>query len=131
MLPRREFMTGSTVVLLMTPVVAACGGDDDADDSPSNVCDGAGANSSTVSGHSHFVCVAASALMSPPAGGVTYQTTLSDGHIHEVALSADDLTAIGGNDTVTITTSMEDGHTHEFMLRRSSSGAGSGPGPNY
>jgi hypothetical protein len=48
-----------------------------------------------------------------------------------VALSADDLTAIGGNDTVTITTSMEDGHTHEFMLRRSSSGAGSGPGPNY
>jgi hypothetical protein len=26
---------------------------------------------------------------------------------------------------------MEDGHTHEFMLRRSSSGAGSGPGPNY
>src|SRR5688572_30509625 len=126
MLPRRKFVTGSTVMFLVTPLAIACGGGgDDAD--PPNACSGAGANSSVVESHSHFVCVAAADLMNPPSAGATYRSTMSDGHTHEVTLSADELAALGSNESVTITSAVADGHTHQFVLQRTSSGGTNEP----
>jgi hypothetical protein len=128
MLTRREFVTGPTVLVIMTPLAIACGDNDE----PTNACSGAGANSSVVEGHSHFVCVAAADLMAPPSAGVTYRSTMSDGHDHDVTLSADELTALASNESVTITSAVADGHTHQFMLRRTTSGSSDAPsGPIY
>jgi hypothetical protein len=124
MLPRREFVTGSTVILIMTPLAIACGGGGGDDADTSRACSGAGANSSVVENHSHFVCVAAADIMAPPSAGATYSTTMADGHMHDVSLSADELAALGANEAVTITSSTEDGHSHQFVLQRMSSSTG-------
>jgi hypothetical protein len=130
MLTRREFVTGPTVLLMMTPLAIACGGGDEED--ASRACSGAGANSSVVEGHSHFVCVAAADLMAPPSAGATYRSTTSDGHTHDVTLAADELAALENNESVTVTSAVADGHTHQFMLRRASSGSSDGPSsPSY
>ncbi len=53
-------------------------------------------------------------------------------HSHEVSLSADELSALGSNEPVTITSAVADGHAHEFMLQRPASGGGNGPStPSY
>jgi len=62
---RREFIGGFVVFVLAPAAVAACGGG--GDEYGGGSCDGAGATTSTVSGHNHFVCVPNADLDAPPA----------------------------------------------------------------
>jgi hypothetical protein len=114
------------VILTLVPVATGCGGEEDAEDN----CDGAGAESTANSGHSHTVCVASSDLMNPPASGASYTTSSADGHTHVVELSSEQLMGIAGGSNVTVTTSVTDAHSHTFTLS-TSSGSGSSTGGGY
>jgi hypothetical protein len=97
--------------------VTACGGgDDDSAPNDSTKCDGAGATTTNVSGHTHFVCVALADLNSPPADGKTYVTTNNSGHTHSITLTAAQLTSIAGGESVSVTTTNDAGHTHAVTL---------------
>jgi hypothetical protein len=102
------------VVLVLTQL----GCSDDDDESGGGTCDGAGSTSSVFGDHRHFLCVPLADLTTPPAGGKTYDSTASEGHIHQVTLSAADFPSINAGQTVTVTSTVADGHTHTFALRR-------------
>jgi hypothetical protein len=64
-----------------------------------------------------MVTVLATDLTTPPSAGVTYTTTLMNGHEHMVSLSAAQLTSIEAGQEVTVTSSST-GHTHAFMIMK-------------
>lgn len=119
----------STATLVLTLVAAwfaaGCGvADDGSGDGPTSstnptiACDGIGATSSAVDGHTHEVCVPSRDLTSPPASGATYTTTTDDGHTHRVTLDAAQLSAIGRGELARVTTTLDDGHVHTYSLAR-------------
>ena len=129
MLNRREFLTsagGSVVTLLLTPLVGACGSSSTdygttsstGATTPAASCDGAGATSTAVEGHTHTLCVPAADLDHPPATGATYTTSISGSHDHAVAFSQAQLTTVLNGGSVTVTTSTVTGHAHDFSVRR-------------
>lgn len=127
MVTRRQF----TVTLVLTPIAAwlgeGCGGSDgyagssDGNTSSTNptiACDGLGAESSVAQGHTHELCVPANDLASPPLGGATYATTTTEGHLHRVTIDAAGLGAINRGETIRVTSTTENGHVHSFSLAR-------------
>ncbi len=96
--------------------VTACGGGDDDSAQDGSKCDGAGATTTNVQGHTHFVCVALADLNDPPTDGKTYVTTNNSGHTHSITLTAAQLTSIASGESVTVTTTNDAGHTHEVTL---------------
>jgi hypothetical protein len=113
---RREALSGF-VLLLGIPVAACSSGDDDSGTgSTPNSCSGAGATTSNVGGHTHFVCVKKADLDSPPTAGATYTTTSNSGHTHTISLTASQLVLIAGGQSVTVTTSTDQGHSHDVSL---------------
>jgi hypothetical protein len=112
---RREFLAQVGYVSLLLVPIAACGS---SSGSGSN-CDGVSSTSTVVSGHSHTVCVPASDLANPPAGGATYTTSGPD-PTHTIALTAEQLTSIQQGHSVAVTTSTNGGHSHDFALAKAS-----------
>jgi hypothetical protein len=123
MLARRQFLIGSTVTLVLTPLVAACSsGSMGYGSSPSTggggrTCDGLGETSTVVEGHDHFVCVPAADLANQPSAGATYTTTTDAGHHHTITLTMEQLKSVADGGTVTVTTTNDQGHTHDFTLK--------------
>ena len=129
MVTRRQF-TVTSVTLVLTPIASwlagACGGSDgygggDGNTSSTNptiACDGLGSQSSVAEGHTHELCVPANDLASPPSGGATYGTTTTEGHLHRVTIDAAGLGAINRGESVRVTTTNENGHVHNFSLAR-------------
>ncbi|MDB5214620.1 MAG: hypothetical protein JWO86_2547 [Myxococcaceae bacterium] len=135
---------GATVTLVFSPLVAACGSDNNptppttttnptnpTPPAPTNPtppanptlptipgCDGAGAVSTLVLGHTHTVCAPLADLNNPPAGGQTYTTSAAatDGHMHQVILTQAQLMSIAAGQTVMVTTTVVESHTHDFSL---------------
>jgi hypothetical protein len=114
MLNRREFLSRGTVALLLVPM-AACGASSAMASPGASGCAGFSATSSVALGHTHTVCVLETDLTNPPSAGVTYTTSGPD-PTHTVTLTAAQLSAINGGQSVTVTTSTSAGHTHEFVL---------------
>lgn len=126
MITRRQF----TITLVLTPLaswLAACGGSDEVRGSgdgttsstnPTIPCDGVGSQSSITDGHTHELCVAASDLSSPPSGGATYTTTTTEGHTHRVTLDAAQLSALQRGEVVRVMTTSDAGHMHAYSLAR-------------
>ncbi len=138
---RRQFM-GNFVLFAVVPLAAACGSDDGEDggtpmgtagtggtggtsangdgdgdgNGDGNGCDGIGADSSVDAGHSHFVCVPAADLESPPADGATYETTNVAGHTHTIDLTMEQLASLADGESVSVETSLVNGHTHSVTL---------------
>ena len=115
---RREFLEKTTVMLLMIPVAAACNSNNSTP-SPS-VGDGGCAiqpTSTITAGHNHMLCVLATDLANPPSGGVTYTTTISQSHTHDVSLTQAMLQQIAMGGSVTVTTSVTNSHTHDFLIQ--------------
>jgi hypothetical protein len=77
--------------------------------------------SSVTLGHTHELCVPASDLGSPPAGGTTYTTSTTQGHFHGVSLTQAQLAVVNQGGTVTITTTVIDKHTHDFQIQKATS----------
>jgi hypothetical protein len=113
MLNRREFVSGTTIAVLLVPI-AACGS---GAMTVAGACSGVDSTSSVALGHTHTVCVLEADLTSPPAGGVTYATSAPD-PTHTIVLTAAQLSAINGGQAVTVTTSTNGGHNHQFVLVR-------------
>ena len=104
-------------VLLMIPVTACSSGDDDSGTGAGS-CNGVGATTTNVSGHTHFVCVPLADLDSPPSAGKTYVTTNVQGHTHSITLTADQLTSIANGQSVAVTTTTDQGHSHDVTLSK-------------
>jgi hypothetical protein len=139
---RREFLTSASVTLLMIPLGAcssssspaaaqpadgSAGGGPDTGvcvpgSSDGSTCSGVSTTSTTVSEHTHTLCVPDADLTSPPSAGATYTSScnldpLNDiDHIHNVTLSALELSTINGGGTVTVTSTEDDLHTHQFAI---------------
>lgn len=117
MFTRRELLTRGTTVLLLIPVIGCSSSSDDGS------CAGVESTSTNNSQHTHTLCVLTSDLMSPQAP-VTYTTSNVSNHTHRVTLTAANLTAIIGGQTVMVTSTSDpdpiDGtvHSHDFMIKK-------------
>ena len=74
--------------------------------------------SSVVGSHTHQFDIEMAVLNQPPAGGLSGDTSSSDGHVHTVSLSAGELGQIAGGATVAKDTSLANGHLHTFQFHR-------------
>jgi hypothetical protein len=130
MLSRREFLTSSTVTLLLVPVLAsACGSTTSSGGATPGVsCDGAGATSTTVNAHAHTLCVPLTDLESPPTAGMTYTTSTAAGHAHTVVFTQVQLISIAAGTAITVTTTIAGGHAHDFTVVKSAQPAVANPG---
>ena len=113
-LSRREFLSKSTVTLVLVPVASSligCGSD-----SGGGSCNGVDTTSTVTNGHTHTVCVPTTDLMTPPSGGRTYTTSTDAGHNHTVTLTQAQLTTINGGGSVTVTSSAP--AAHDFTIHK-------------
>ena len=120
MLNRREFLKAGTVTLLLIPIsrsLSGCGSSGPG--GPSGpACSGVSSVSTVVLAHSHTLCVPATDLTAPPAGGRTYNTDPAGApsHFHMVTLSQADLTSLNAGQSVNVSTTTVDGHTHDYAI---------------
>jgi hypothetical protein len=118
MLTRRALLSQSTVLLLLVPVAGtlmACSSSGDSSASASS-CDGSFETSTVTLAHTHTLCVPTTDLASAPSAGVTYTTSVSDGHDHTVMLTQAQLQSINGGQSVTVTTSSP--NPHNFTIAK-------------
>jgi len=66
--------------------------------------------------HTHTICVPASDLANPPDAGVTYTTSSSLSHTHQVLLAQVDLIAVASGGTATAVSTTADQHSHKFVI---------------
>ena len=72
--------------------------------------------SSTNSSHHHTFTLDDMDLSSPPAAGVSGDTSTDGMHSHTVDISADQLTSVGMGESVEITSGVAGSHTHVFTF---------------
>ena len=72
--------------------------------------------SSTNSSHHHTFTLDDMSITSPPAAGVSGDSSTDGGHSHTVAISADQLTSVGMGESVEITSGVASSHTHVFTF---------------
>ena len=82
--------------------------------------------SSMVGNHVHDFSLLVSVLDAPPASGVSGGTSTSEGHLHSVTLTQEQLKSIGSGGTVTVTTTLSSGHMHDFVFSRGTGTVGGG-----
>jgi hypothetical protein len=119
---RREFLIGLAAALVVPPTLAALSGCSSSSSSPSSA-EGFDVASSIATGasgypHSHTVTVLLADLANPPAAGVSYLTSSSEGHTHQVTLSRSDLADLQEGKTRSETTTFVQGHAHTFTFRK-------------
>jgi len=116
---RRSFLLRVGGAVIAIPAIlhaTACSGDDEPggaspDSAPATSFTAMG----TLSGHTHEIEIQCADLSS---GGVTYTSTSTNGHTHDVTLSADQLADIAAGVTVTVNTT--DLHPHEWIISKPS-----------
>jgi hypothetical protein len=79
--------------------------------------------SSVSAGHTHDFSISVGELVSPPAGGLTGNTTVAQAHVHQVTLSQAELGQIENGQTVTKDTTVVASHLHTFTFNRTLSDA--------
>ena len=72
--------------------------------------------SSTVSQHHHTFTLDDAAIATPPADGVSGDTSTDGMHSHSVAISSDQLAQVAAGDSVEITSGVAGSHTHVFTF---------------
>lgn len=122
---RRSFLLRCGGVALSVPAVlyaTACSSSGDDDSPPGG---GGGPDSApvtsftalgTLSGHAHQIEILCADLTSD---GVTYVSTATNGHTHQVTLNAGQLSEIAAGHTVTVNTT--DSHPHQWVITKPSS----------
>jgi hypothetical protein len=73
--------------------------------------------------HSHTVTLPPTDLTSPPAGGISMQTSLAGApyiadHTHTFSMTQAQLTTVNGGTPVTVTTAVTLSHTHDFTIAK-------------
>jgi hypothetical protein len=74
--------------------------------------------SSTNSSHHHTFMLDDSQVATPPAEGVSGDSSTDGMHSHTVEISAADLAAIASGDTVQVTSGSAGSHTHVFTFEK-------------
>lgn len=74
--------------------------------------------STSNSGHTHTVTVQKTEIESPPAAGISRETSSSSGHTHTFAMSQAQLQAVNGGGSVDILTSTVSSHQHTFTISK-------------
>lgn len=114
---RRTFL-GTLVVLPVGVFLVHCGsssGSDDPGAPPVKSGTQAIYTSSVVQDHDHTFAVDLAAFMTPPANGISGDTSNNQGHTHSVSISMADLQQVEAGQSVKVTTSST-GHTHVFTF---------------
>ena len=75
-------------------------------------------SSSMTSAHFHTFALDQTALTSPPAGGVSGDTSLVAQHVHTVTVTSDQLSAVGAGQTIQVMSGLSAGHTHVFTFTK-------------
>ena len=117
---RREFLIGVGAALLV-PAFAAVSGCTSSTSSTSSDSFDVGSSPAQGPGgypHTHVLRVLRADLANPPAGGVTYITGISEGHVHQVILSGTELVDIQSGKVVSKTSSIASGHQHVFAIAK-------------
>src|SRR5262245_55528503 len=142
---RREFLFAGGSLLLILPAgwsITGCDDDDDnipttpagTNDAGTGTDAGPGATdagtdtggatgtltftSSVSDGHTHQFSIAMTDLTQPSGNGIIGDTSVTEAHVHVVALSAAELSQINAGQTVSKDTSNADAHLHTFQFSR-------------
>jgi hypothetical protein len=123
---RREFARDVGRLVLLLPAgwmlfQAGCEGDECATaDDVSSTATAIVVTSTCDDGHTHDYSIAMADLATPPAAGVSGNTTAyeDDGHVHAIALAQADLMQIQSGTTVTKMSASAVGHVHTFNFRK-------------
>lgn len=112
---RREFLARAGLVATWAaiPVAITACGDDDENPSQPNPNDVVG-DVSTVAGHSHGVRITEAQIDAGAAVMLTLSS--SSGHIHTVALNADEVGDIGDGTEVSKESTIDQGHAHQVTF---------------
>lgn len=112
---RREFLKYMAVTGLVLPAIAIVGCDSDSGsvvkDENSEFSNRTG---SITNNHGHTVVLTAAQQQAGAA--ITLELTTGGGHIHTVALSADQVLAIVGGNAVSVTSSVDSNHSHDVTF---------------
>jgi hypothetical protein len=114
---RREFIIRVGTALIAVPValsLESCGNDNGDTPAPP----GFDVNSTVDLAHSHSVRILTSDLTNPPASGVVYTSSVSDGHTHTIALTQQQLTDINNGVSVPVVSSVTNAHTHGWTIQK-------------
>ncbi len=68
--------------------------------------------------HSHTVTIQRTEVESPPAAGISRQTSSSQAHTHTFTMTQAQLQAVKDGQTIRITDSLVSGHTHEYQIQK-------------
>lgn len=74
--------------------------------------------SSLVASHMHTITLAKTEVETPPAAGISRETSSTGGHTRTFTMSAAQLTSVKGGGTETITTSVVNSHSHTFTITK-------------
>ena len=135
---RRRFLrvaVGPVIVLPMGTFLVNCSDDSNGQDNGTPTDQPAAAarqegtravyTSSATLAHSHSFAIELTELATPPAEGVSGNTSMEGGHAHALAVSASQLAGISAGQSVRVTAAAGDtGHTHVFTLVKLSPGSG-------
>jgi hypothetical protein len=77
--------------------------------------------SECVGSHTHDFTIQDADLGTPPASGVSGETSTTESHTHTVTLTEADLAAIEAGTTVTKASGTTEGHTHNFAFTKTPS----------
>ncbi len=112
---RREFLRHMAVTGLVLPAIAIAGCDSGDGGVVKEEATGLSNRSGSITNnHGHTVVLTEAQLQAGAA--VTLDLTQGGGHTHTVALSADQVQAIEGGDTVSVTSSVNSGHSHNVTF---------------
>jgi hypothetical protein len=117
---RAEFlkvMGAGTLVALAGSAVTACKSSSTTPSNPDSHTFTSTGPSDNSSGHTHTITIQKTEVETPPAGGISRETS-TNGHSHTFTMTAANLADVKAGTAVTVTTSNTSGHTHDFAISK-------------
>lgn len=117
---RAEFlkvMGAGTLVALAGSAVTACKSSSTTPSNPDSHTFTSTGPSDSSNGHTHTITIQKTEVETPPASGISRETS-ANGHTHTFTMSAAQLATVKGGTGVTVTTSIFAGHTHDFVISK-------------
>ena len=74
--------------------------------------------STNVNGHTHQITIQRAEVQTPPAGGISRQTSSGGGHTHTFTMSQAQLQTCMGGGSVTLNDAVTDLHQHSYTITK-------------
>jgi len=119
---RREFMFNSSkgrIVAIIVMAILVGGVQIACNNTPTTPSDPVSKvfTSSNDQGHTHTITIQRTEIETPPAGGISRQTS-ANGHTHTFTMTQAEMTNVKNGTSVTVTTSDSNGHSHTFTIQK-------------